>query len=185
MFTCSLQSFILDEIVPGLPSQLQPPVIAALNKDRLRRMPNSFLPASEQGNRNTKEGVVLLGDAWNMRHPLTGAGMTVAFHDVVILSKMLDEMLNNGHTLSDWENVTGVLHDWFWKRKELAATVNVLSVALYDLFGAQGGVLLVIRHALKLNLTVDDKLDVLRTGCFKYFERGGECVAGPVNLLSV
>jgi squalene monooxygenase len=27
-------------------------------------------------------------------------------------------------------------------------------------------------------------LEILREGCFKYFELGGECVAGPVGLLS-
>lgn len=31
---------------------------------------------------------------------------------------------------------------------------------------------------------VDEELQVLRTGCFKYFEKGGECVNGPVSLLS-
>jgi squalene monooxygenase len=101
-------------------------------------MPNSFLPALEQGSQHSKEGVILLGDSWNMRHPLTGGGMTVAFHDTVVLSSMLQEMLNNGHSLADWEHVTEVLHRWFWKRKDLAATVNILSVALYDLFGANG-----------------------------------------------
>ena len=30
----------------------------------------------------------------------------------------------------------------------------------------------------------DENLEVLRTGCFKYFELGGECVRGPVSLLS-
>ena len=40
-------------------------------------------------------------------------------------------------------------------------------MALYDLFGAD-----------------DDELKVLRTGCFKYFESRGECVNGPVSLLS-
>ena len=28
------------------------------------------------------------------------------------------------------------------------------------------------------------ELEVLRTGCFKYFELGGECVNGPVSILS-
>ena len=27
-------------------------------------------------------------------------------------------------------------------------------------------------------------MDALKVGCFKYFERGGDCVAGPVGLLS-
>jgi hypothetical protein len=30
----------------------------------------------------------------------------------------------------------------------------------------------------------DEELAVLRRGCFKYFERGGDCVRGPVSLLS-
>jgi squalene monooxygenase len=42
-----------------------------------------------------------------------------------------------------------------------------LAQALYSLFGAD-----------------DEALAVLREGCFKYFEMGGECVAGPVGLLS-
>lgn len=32
--------------------------------------------------------------------------------------------------------------------------------------------------------TIDELLAVLRTGCFKYFECGGECINGPVSLLS-
>ena len=30
----------------------------------------------------------------------------------------------------------------------------------------------------------DESLDALKIGCFKYFERGGDCVAGPIGLLS-
>lgn len=30
----------------------------------------------------------------------------------------------------------------------------------------------------------DVNLEVLKTGCFKYFELGGDCIAGPVSLLS-
>ncbi|GAA5993718.1 hypothetical protein JCM11641_000856, partial [Rhodosporidiobolus odoratus] len=29
-----------------------------------------------------------------------------------------------------------------------------------------------------------DNLEILKAGCFKYFELGGECVQGPVSLLS-
>ena len=31
-----------------------------------------------------------------------------------------------------------VLRKWYWERKALGSTINVLSVALYDLFGAEG-----------------------------------------------
>lgn len=97
-------------------------------------MPNSFLPPLEQGTPRTKEGVILLGDAWNMRHPLTGGGMTVALNDVVMLSQMLGKVRN----LGDWDEVGRVLHSWHWGRKPLSSTINILSVALYDLFGAEG-----------------------------------------------
>ena len=97
-------------------------------------MPNSFLPSIEQGGPHTKEGVILLGDAWNMRHPLTGGGMTVALADVVLLAPMLAAEPD----LADWHALTDVLHRWHWARKPLAATINILSVALYDLFSAEG-----------------------------------------------
>ena len=97
-------------------------------------MPNSFLPSVEQGGPRSKEGVILLGDAWNMRHPLTGGGMTVAFSDVVLLAPMLAAVPD----LADWHAVAEVLHRWHWARKPLAATINILSIALYDLFGADG-----------------------------------------------
>lgn len=32
--------------------------------------------------------------------------------------------------------------------------------------------------------TVDVDLHVLREGCFAYFERGGDCINGPVSLLA-
>jgi len=158
-----LKTHILENVVPQLPSALHIPIQNALSKDRLRRMPNSFLPPIEQGGRHTKEGVILLGDAWNMRHPLTGGGMTVALNDVVMLSELLSEV----EDFRDWDRMSDVLHRWHWGRKPLSSTINILSVALYDLFGADG-----------------EELAVLRRGCFKYFERGGDCIRGPVSLLS-
>jgi squalene monooxygenase len=69
-----------------------------------------------------------------MRHPLTGGGMTVALNDVVILSQLLCEVQNFGR----WDQISDVLHRWHWARKPLSSTINILSVALYDLFGADG-----------------------------------------------
>ncbi|EGN97789.1 hypothetical protein SERLA73DRAFT_90890 [Serpula lacrymans var. lacrymans S7.3] len=158
-----LKGHILQNVAPQLPSALHVAIHNALESDRLRRMPNSFLPPVEQGGKHMKEGVILLGDAWNMRHPLTGGGMTVALNDVVILSKLLTRVDNFG----DWDSISDLLHEWHWARKPLSSTINILSVALYDLFGADG-----------------ELLAVLQTGCFKYFELGGECINGPVSLLS-
>lgn len=97
-------------------------------------MPNSFLPSVKQGGNSTKEGIFLLGDSWNMRHPLTGGGMAVALNDVVILAQMLGEVGN----YNDWDQISDMLARWHWARKPLASTINILSIALYDLFGADG-----------------------------------------------
>ncbi|KAG6884968.1 hypothetical protein C0993_006932 [Termitomyces sp. T159_Od127] len=131
--TCSnrTQAHILTNIVPQLPSSLHLPIKAALDKDRIRRMPNSFLPPVRQG---VRKGVVLIGDAWNMRHPLTGGGMTVAFNDVVTLRTLLSSV----EDLGNWNEVKSAIHTWHWTRKPLSSTINILSVALYDLFGADG-----------------------------------------------
>lgn len=60
--------------------------------------------------------------------------MTVALNDVVLLRDLLGSVSD----LSDWRQIRRVLHRWHWDRKPLASTVNILSVALYDLFGADG-----------------------------------------------
>jgi squalene monooxygenase len=166
----SLKRAIIDRYLPHLPPTLHESIFKALDEQRLRTMPNSFLPPSMQGLADSLQGAILVGDAWNMRHPLTGGGMTVAFHDAVLLTKYLRpdaELIEGREGMERWDVIADRLKDWFWARKGLAGTVNVLSIALYDLFGA-----------------ADDDLAVLREGCFKYFELGGECVAGPVGLLS-
>lgn len=172
-----MKAYLEDEIVPFLPINIQPTVLECLTKNRIRTMPNSFLPAAVQS--GNKEGVFLLGDAWNMRHPLTGGGMTVGLSDVVKLIELLapivnpipetpDEKIDWSSPFADWSRMSSMLLRWHWSRKPVSSTVNILSVALYDLFGAEG-----------------EDLHILREGCFKYFERGGECVNGPVSLLSV
>ncbi|KAK7064623.1 SE domain-containing protein [Favolaschia claudopus] len=158
-----LKEHILSHIAPQLPHSVQPALRLALDNDRLRRMPNSYLPPSPQGSASLKPGVMLIGDSWNMRHPLTGGGMTVAFSDIAILAPLLAGVPD----VSDWTQVKRALDQWYRVRKPLASTVNILSVALYDLFGADS-----------------PELEVLRKGCFKYFELGGECINGPVSILS-
>jgi len=172
-----VKGHIKNVVVPSLPLPLQPCVLESLQKDRLRSMPNSFLPATMQGQSDSKEGLILIGDAWNMRHPLTGGGMTVALNDVVLLTRILSDFMqvspdykegSSSTSISvDWEQMSDRLKSWHWSRKGLASTVNILSIALYDLFGAD-----------------DAKLSILREGCFAYFECGGDCVNGPVSLLA-
>lgn len=96
--------------------------------------------------------------------------MTVALNDVVMLSQMLGEV----RYIGDWDEVSGVLHAWHWGRKPLSSTINILSVALYDLFGAEGEFYFCAEQRRMLtDICLDANLAVLRRGCFKYFELGG------------
>ncbi|KAF8432339.1 squalene epoxidase-domain-containing protein, partial [Boletus edulis BED1] len=76
---------------------------------------------------------------------------------------------------SNWDQVPDVLACWHWARKPMASTINILSVALYDLFGAV--------HRSFSGATI---LPLLQNGVLlnKYFECGGDRIHGPIALLS-
>jgi squalene monooxygenase len=131
----------MDKYIPHLTPTLQSTMQTALDTQRLRTMPNSFLPPSMQGRASSPAGLIMVGDAWNMRHPLTGGGMTVAFNDAVLLLHYLsEERLGAGREgLEDWGKVSEGLREWFWERKKVSGVINVMSMALYDLFGGADG----------------------------------------------
>lgn len=78
--------------------------------------------------------------------------MTVAFSDVVLLVEALRPFLQepSPHPTSDapspistkvtvdWDHIRQAMRDWHWDRKGLSSTINILSIALYDLFSADG-----------------------------------------------
>ena len=103
-------------------------------------MPNSFLPPVPR----PTPGVLLLGDAFNMRHPLTGAGMSVALNDVVIWR----ELLSGVPDLSQHSQLLAHLKTFQWCRKgSHSFVVNVLAQALYELFSASDGRLFMLGMA--------------------------------------
>ncbi|KAI9330102.1 squalene epoxidase-domain-containing protein [Obelidium mucronatum] len=155
-----LQTYMTEKVCPQLPQSVQPSFLAAVKEGRLRSMPNSHLsPAT-----NDRRGVVLLGDANNMRHPLTGGGMTVAFWDVIHLRDLLREVPD----LNDYALMKKQMRVMHWRRKTLSSTVNILANALYGVFAVTG-------HSYAR---------VLQEGCMEYFKLGGICVSTPVGLLS-
>ncbi len=73
----SLKKCIEERYLPFIPEEggVRNAVQKALDEQRLRVMPNSFLPPKMQGRKGAREGVIMVGDSWNMRHPLTGGGL--------------------------------------------------------------------------------------------------------------
>uniref|UniRef100_A0A3P8U6D0 Squalene monooxygenase n=1 Tax=Amphiprion percula TaxID=161767 RepID=A0A3P8U6D0_AMPPE len=145
----NLPEYMAEKIYPQLPEHLKEPFMVALQNDRLRSMPASFLPPSPVN----KPGVLLLGDAYNMRHPLTGGGMSVALNDVRIWRSLLG-------------NIPDLYDDWAMLKSNYAIFSNLHS------------------HHVHV-LCSPDSLHELRRACFQYFKLGGECIAGPIGLLSV
>lgn len=131
--TGELHKYLRNIVLPDLPVSLRKPFEDALNSpERLKSMPNSFLPPST----NNTPGLMLLGDAMNMRHPLTGGGMTVAFNDVLLISNLLSP--DNVPTFNDTRIVLEKMKTFHWKRKSLSSVINILAQALYSLFAANG-----------------------------------------------
>lgn len=119
-------------VLPSLPARVRPSFEAALERGGLRSMPNSWLPPTT----NKTPGLLMLGDAMNMRHPLTGGGMTVAFNDAVLVSKLLSK--ENVPRLDDSKLVLKQMEKFHWQRKNLTSVINILAQALYSLFAADG-----------------------------------------------
>lgn len=124
-------------------------------------MPNRALNAEPSKLR----GAIALGDAWNMRHPLTGGGMTVALCDSEALSHALRDV-----NLRDAAAVDRAIEGFRHKRQAHAATINVLANALHRVFTAPA--------------QDDGTRKMLREACFNYLAMGGMYAAGPIGLLA-
>ncbi|KAJ5146034.1 uncharacterized protein N7515_000598 [Penicillium bovifimosum] len=154
-----VKGYLRNTILPQIPEGARQSFSDALEQGQLRSMPNSFLPASV----NKTPGLMILGDALNMRHPLTGGGMTVALSDVVYIRELLSP--ENVPSFSDTGLVLEQLAIFHWRRKNSSSVINILAQALYALFAAD-----------------DESLRALQRGCFRYFQIGP--VNGPVGLLA-
>lgn len=108
---------------------VQPAFLEEVETGRMRVMPNSFLPAAPL----EKPGVMVLGDALNMRHPLTGGGMSVVFNDVLLWRDLFKSLPNT----KDYSAILSALRTFNRERKQHHSfVVNVLAQALYQLFSA-------------------------------------------------
>ncbi|CCD24513.1 squalene monooxygenase NDAI_0D01990 [Naumovozyma dairenensis CBS 421] len=153
-----IKTWMANNVQAYIPESLRPSFDKALAQGKFRSMPNSYLSARQ----NNVTGLCVIGDALNMRHPLGGGGMTVGLNDVVLLVEKIGDM-----DFSQREKILDELLDYHFQRKSYDSVINVLSIALYSLFAAD-----------------NNNLRDLQRGCFKYFQRGGDCVKLPVEFLA-
>uniref|UniRef100_A0A2C9V663 Squalene monooxygenase n=1 Tax=Manihot esculenta TaxID=3983 RepID=A0A2C9V663_MANES len=150
-----MANYLKSIVAPQIPHELFDAFISAINKGSIRTMPNRSMPAAPHPTP---------GDAFNMRHPLTGGGMTVALSDIVVLRNLLRPL----HDLSDASGLCEYLKSFYTLRKPVASTINTLAGALYKVFSAS--------H--------DPAQDEMRRACFDYLSLGGVFSSGPIALLS-
>ncbi|XP_004485653.1 squalene monooxygenase SE1-like isoform X2 [Cicer arietinum] len=147
-------------VVPQVPEELQCSFVEAIDKGNIRSMPNRSMAACPY----PKPGALLMGDAFNMRHPLTGGGMTVALSDIVLLRDLLRPL----HHLHHASALCKYLESFYTLRKPVASTINTLAGALYKVFCASS----------------DPDNKEMRQACFDYLSLGGVFSDGPMALLS-
>lgn len=149
-----LSDYLNNVVAPQLPKEILSSFYAAVEEGKFRVMPNHLIPAKPV----FKEGAVLLGDSLNMRHPLTGGGMTAALTDV----RNLGEQLIALKDFSVAEKVNDAVKSFYKTRHNQNATINILADALYGVM----------------------KNDDLKEACYNYLKRGGTYAEEPVSILS-
>ncbi|KAI3460122.1 hypothetical protein Pfo_016785 [Paulownia fortunei] len=155
-----MAKYLKTVVGPQVPPELHDAFISAIERGNIRTMPNRSMPAAP----HPTPGALLMGDAFNMRHPLTGGGMTVALSDIVVLRNLLRPLCD----LNDAPTLCKYLESFYTLRKPVASTINTLADALYKVFSA----------------SPDQARNEMRQACFDYLGLGGVFSNGPVSLLS-
>ncbi|KAL0692261.1 hypothetical protein Bca4012_059441 [Brassica carinata] len=121
-----------------------------------------------------KKGVIVLGDAFNMRHPIIASGMMVALSDVLIIRNLLRSLPNIGNTKKVSELIKSfyIIRKFstcveFGRQKPMAATANTLAAIFSQVLIA----------------TTDEAREGMRQGCFIYLCSGGFRASGMMAIL--
>jgi squalene monooxygenase len=109
-----------------MPPELYNAFICAIDKGNIRTMPNRIMPASPY----PTPGAFLIGDSLNMRHAVTGGGMTVGLSDVVLLRDLLRPL----NDLSDGASICKYLESFYILRKVSAFDAQAYLIFLLPVF---------------------------------------------------
>lgn len=149
-----ITAHILNQVIPFISEEFKPCVVKAMEGEDYKIMPNYYMPAKPV----VRKGAVLLGDALNMRHPLTGGGLTAVFNDVFLLSKYLLEMPD----FNDSQLIHDKLGQYYKARQHANANVNIMANALYGVMSNNS----------------------LKKAVFEYLQKGGGNAEVPITLLA-
>lgn len=152
-FNQEFKEDLRNRFLPVMPEKMKAAFADAIEKGSFKMMPNHRMPA----NPVFRKGAVLLGDSLNMRHPLTGGGMTATFSDVQNLGNKLIDIKD----YSDQAAIESAVKRFYQTRHLGNQTINILADGLYG----------VVKH------------HDLKEAFFKYVSRGGKYADEPVAIL--
>lgn len=122
-----LQLYFREKVAPQLPPVMRDAFLTAVDTQEPVCAANRALIAQAP----TKQGAILLGDSLNMRHPLTGGGMTVALKDVEMFYRSIRD--KDLQTLPATE-LQECMDAFQAQRSSHASTINILANALHRVF---------------------------------------------------
>ncbi|GMJ03623.1 DROUGHT HYPERSENSITIVE 2, SQUALENE EPOXIDASE 1 [Hibiscus trionum] len=141
--------YLKTQVAPKVLPELYTAFISAIETGNIRTMPNKIMAAAP----HPTPGALLIGDAFNMRHSITGGGMTVALSDVVLLRDLLRPL----HDLSDASAICKYLESFYTLRKPMSSTINTLANVLQKVLSAPS----------------DPAMKDIQQACFEYLRLGG------------
>uniref|UniRef100_A0A7S0T6U4 Squalene monooxygenase n=1 Tax=Erythrolobus madagascarensis TaxID=708628 RepID=A0A7S0T6U4_9RHOD len=174
------ETYLTETVLPQVPPSLRASFAAGVAAGGLKCMPNRVMPAEPY---SASQAALLLGDSFNMRHPLTGGGMTVALSDVKLIQQLFFDIAKKASPDSStvWSgerDVSRAIRQFYTRRRPRSSTINILADALYAVFcGAGGG------GAQPLTIAEERAMDDMRDACFEYLGRGGRCSTDPIRML--
>ena len=149
-----IQAHLDGNVTPYIPECMLESYQQALQEGGFKVMPNHYMAAKPI----IRKGAVMLGDALNMRHPLTGGGLTAVFSDIQILSRHLLAMPDFNNTDLIHEKIEAYYRD----RQSANANLNILANALYGVMSNE----------------------LLKTAVFKYLQCGGANAQESISILA-
>lgn len=119
-----MRDHLKSQIRPHLPETVLSAFDKAVDKGKFIGMPNQNLRTYPLKN---KKNVVLIGDSFNMRHPLTGGGMSAVFNDI----RNIFTLIAGYSDLSDQSNIDRIIARYYDIRVRDVANINILADSLY------------------------------------------------------
>ncbi|MGY6275427.1 FAD-dependent monooxygenase [Methylomonas sp. MgM2] len=151
---CLIEQHLKENVTPYIPLGMLHSYQDALLEGGFKVMPNHYMAAKPI----IRKGAVMLGDSLNMRHPLTGGGLTAVFSDIQILSKHLLAITD----FTDTELTHKKIEAYYQERQSANANLNILANALYAVMSNQ----------------------LLKIAVFKYLQRGGANAQESIAILA-